>query len=246
MTSQKTILLGTAFAVLQMLFSSGSAFSQEDEQLDTLAMAAPKLDSLRMSTRLSKNSLAAVSRSGDTPRIYDIEAAIEDGTLDALANSDPFWQQPRTLHVYRAGLKQTIKVTYWENGKYIRSALKQLNRLCRDLHTGRAMRMDKRVFDSLWFAQQVAAQAGYTGPLEITSGYRSPTTNKNLRESGVKAAKNSYHIQGKAVDFRIPDLKVSLLGKMMQEFNRGGVGTYRRESGGWVHVDTGSTRHWGG
>lgn len=213
---------------------------------ESLAMAAPTLGNLRLSTSLSSVTQRPSFELGIVKPIDSIKSAIRDGTIESLAKDKLFWQQPRELHVYRHGLRKEIKVVYWKDGKYIKSALKELNRLCLDLHNGRATRMDKRLFDSLWFAQQVASQVGFIEPMEITSGYRTPSTNKALIADGAKAAKNSYHLQGKAIDFRIPNLDTRTLGKLMRAFNKGGVGTYHRSSGGWVHVDMGHIRHWRG
>ncbi len=52
------------------------------------------------------------------------------------------------------------------------------------------------------------------------------------------------HIQGKAMDFAIPDVslaKLRVIGLKMQE---GGVGFYPTSGSPFVHMDTGNVRHW--
>lgn len=219
---------------------------------ENVAMLAP---TLKASKALNKNNNTRNKTHHDVdsheheqnhlPSVSILEA-VNTGLVETLARDESFWTQKRELHVYRHGLKETLKIVYWENGQYIRSALKKLNRLCMDIHNGRITRMDKEVFDSLWAAQQIAINAGYHEPMEITSAYRSPQTNQALINDGVKAAKNSLHLKGRAIDFRIPGLSNRQLGKLMRAFNFGGVGTYHREKGGWVHVDTGRPRAWKG
>jgi len=60
------------------------------------------------------------------------------------------------------------------------------------------------------------------------------------KSSGV--AKHSYHMQGKAIDLRIPDVPLKKLRKAALELGRGGVGYYPRSN--FVHVDTGPVRRW--
>lgn len=212
---------------------------------DTREPAMGKLVSYAPGTATEFNREPSKLKNTLNPQIA-IKRALDDGSLQNHVDSKAFWQQPRTLTVYRHALGEEISVTYWKDGKYLKAALRQLNRLCADLHSGKVARMDKSLYDSLWVAQRLAARFGFKTRMEITSGYRSPATNKSLRDRGVKAAKNSLHMTGKAVDFRIEGLPNHLLGSMMEAFGLGGVGTYHREEGGWVHVDTGKPRKWRG
>jgi uncharacterized protein YcbK (DUF882 family) len=71
-------------------------------------------------------------------------------------------------------------------------------------------------------------------PISITSGYRSPEHNAKI-----KGAKNSQHVQGKAVDIKIKGLtpkEVALIIEGLIEsgkIKQGGVGVYAT----WVHYD---------
>ena len=55
-------------------------------------------------------------------------------------------------------------------------------------------------------------------------------------------AKNSLHMAGKAVDIRLPGVSLADLRDAAMNCRSGGVGFYPGE--GFVHVDTGSVRHW--
>ena len=108
--------------------------------------------------------------------------------------------------------------------------------------------MDTQIIDTLWAAQAFVRRYGFVAPVEITSGYRSPKTNARLIEKGLPAARNSLHLKGQAVDFRLPGLHPRVLGELVEGFRAGGVGFYFRvgAKGGWIHADTGPERVWRG
>ncbi|PIP35648.1 MAG: hypothetical protein COX20_10215 [Desulfobacterales bacterium CG23_combo_of_CG06-09_8_20_14_all_52_9] len=79
-------------------------------------------------------------------------------------------------------------------------------------------------------------------PLHIVSGYRSPETNALLREKSRRVAKNSYHVKGQALDFRVPRVQLSQLRKAALSLRAGGVGYYPRSQ--FLHLDIGDFRYW--
>ena len=62
------------------------------------------------------------------------------------------------------------------------------------------------------------------------------------RSSGV--AKFSQHMLGKAIDFYIPGVPLEQLREAGLRAQRGGVGYYPTSGSPFVHLDTGSVRHW--
>ena len=80
-------------------------------------------------------------------------------------------------------------------------------------------------------------------PFEVISGYRSPATNAMLSQRSNKVAKKSLHMQGKAVDIRIPGVRLTDLHRAARQIDRGGVGLYTGSR--FVHLDTGRPRYWG-
>jgi uncharacterized protein YcbK (DUF882 family) len=79
-------------------------------------------------------------------------------------------------------------------------------------------------------------------PFEIISGYRSPQTNRALSSNSKGVAKNSYHMQGKAVDLRLPGVPLKAVRKAALDLRMGGVGYYPKS--GFVHIDSGRVRSW--
>jgi len=81
-----------------------------------------------------------------------------------------------------------------------------------------------------------------TGPFQVISGYRSPATNEMLRHRSEGVAAGSLHMQGQAIDIRLPDVALSNLRLAALNARRGGVGYYPASD--FVHVDTGRVRAW--
>jgi len=146
--------------------------------------------------------------------------------------------ETRTLKVYYTHTKESATITFKKNGKYVKSGLKKLNHILRDFRRNEPTKMDPELFDIVW---EVYQKSGSRKPIHVISGYRSPRTNNMLRRRGRKVAKNSQHTRGKALDFFLPDVKVSKLRALGLQAHGGGVGYYR---GSFVHLDTGRVRHW--
>jgi uncharacterized protein YcbK (DUF882 family) len=79
-------------------------------------------------------------------------------------------------------------------------------------------------------------------PFHIISGYRSPLSNSDLHSHSNGVAKNSLHMQGKAVDIRIEGVNSIDIRNTAIALQQGGVGYY--PSSDFVHIDTGLARYW--
>ena len=82
-----------------------------------------------------------------------------------------------------------------------------------------------------------------SGKVEIFCGYRSAQTNRMLRRKSRGVARKSYHLIGKAIDFRLPDQSLRKTYHAALSLKAGGVGLYSRSD--FIHVDTGPVRSWG-
>lgn len=80
--------------------------------------------------------------------------------------------------------------------------------------------------------------------VDVVSGYRSPKYNLMLRKKGRQVARESQHVQGTAVDFRLRGVTTEALREFVRSLRVGGVGYYPRTQ--FVHADTGKVRYWSG
>lgn len=150
-------------------------------------------------------------------------------------------QKPRTLTLMRPQSKERMTFTYWTPTEGWR--LKDYQAACwllRDVKYERVAQMDLGLLDTLFLLQSWLGAYGYQRDIHVLSGYRTPQHNASLEG----AAKNSMHIQGKAADIYMPGISPVLLGRMGQMLGFGGVGFYAAR--GFVHVDRGAVRSWGG
>ncbi len=147
----------------------------------------------------------------------------------------------RTLYLYYTHTKETKRITFRRNGRYVQSGLNELNTFLRDWRRNESTNMDPALFDLLW---QVYQDVGATSPINIVSAYRSPKTNEMLRARSNGVAKNSTHTRGQALDFYIPGIPVAKLREAALRRQVGGVGYYPTSGSPFVHLDTGNVRAW--
>jgi len=136
---------------------------------------------------------------------------------------------------------ETLNTVYYANGRYIPSALREVNWLLRDFRSDEVKEIDPQLLDLLYAVRQrLESNEAY----EVYSGYRSPETNAKLRLEGWGVARNSLHMQGMAIDIGLPGSASRHIANCALSLQRGGVGTYRRSS--FVHLDVGEVRTWRG
>ena len=144
------------------------------------------------------------------------------------------------LHHLHTG--EDLDVVYRIGNTYIPSAIAELNQFLRDHRTQDVSHYDVREFDLL---HNVLAKLGRQGgTIDVVCGYRTPWSNNFLRtRSAVTGvAKNSQHMQAKAIDIRVPGVATSRLRDVAMSLQAGGVGYYPVSQ--FVHVDVGPVRHW--
>ncbi len=152
------------------------------------------------------------------------------------------WQLPeKSLSLYNTHTEESLKTVYWTEGRYLVKPLAEISHIMRDHRTGETKSIDPRLLDLLY---AVKKRLGATQPFHIISGYRSPKTNAILRKNAGGVARKSLHIEGKAVDIRLPDAELSALRKVTMDLRGGGVGYYPKSD--FIHVDLGLLRYWTG
>ena len=149
--------------------------------------------------------------------------------------------ETRTLSFHHTHSDEDLTVTFKRDGRYDEEALKQLNHYLRDWRSQEETTMDRHLFDILW---EVYRDVDGKKPIQIISSYRSPATNAMLRRRSSGVARFSQHMLGHAMDFFIPDVPLEQIRYAGLRLQRGGVGFYPTSGSPFVHLDTGSIRHW--
>lgn len=147
--------------------------------------------------------------------------------------------EPRRLRFVHTHTSEKLDVVYAESGSYLPDALAEINSLLRDFRSGEIYPIEPGLLDLL---HAVRSRAANTRPFEIISAYRSPQTNEMLRQKGGGVAKRSLHMQGKAIDIRLPGTDTGQLRQAAMSLQAGGVGYYPKSD--FIHVDTGRVRNW--
>jgi uncharacterized protein YcbK (DUF882 family) len=148
--------------------------------------------------------------------------------------------EERRLRLHHAHTGERIDIVYRRGDLYLAEASSKLDQFLRDHRTGDVQHYDPEVYDILW---ELTASVGRPGAeIEIICGYRSPSSNEFLRAHTAGVAKHSLHMQGKAIDIRLPGTDTLRLREAALALHRGGVGYYPRS--GFVHVDTGRITQW--
>jgi uncharacterized protein YcbK (DUF882 family) len=149
--------------------------------------------------------------------------------------------ETRTLSFHHTHSGEDLTVTFKRNGRYDDDAMKKINYFLRDWRSQDQTNMDRRLFDILW---EVYRDVDGKAPIQIISAYRSPATNAMLRRRSSGVARASQHMLGHAMDFFIPGVPLEKIRFAGLRLQRGGVGFYPTSGSPFVHLDTGSIRHW--
>jgi uncharacterized protein YcbK (DUF882 family) len=164
--------------------------------------------------------------------------ASNDGTGDAAMGSGERF----VLHLHHLHTGETLDVVYRVGNTYVPGAIEKLNYFLRDHRTNDVSHYDVKEFDLL---HSVMAKLGKPNSvIDVVCGYRTPWSNNYLRTRAAVTgvAKNSQHMQAKAIDIRVPGVTTSRLRDIALSLHGGGVGYYPVSQ--FVHVDVGPVRQW--
>lgn len=173
--------------------------------------------------------------------IYSLGSVLSLAAIEpvfALTNM-PSAKEHRSLELHHLHTGETLTSTYWNGLDYDSAALESINHVLRDFRTNDVYPIDGKLLDIL---HTVRTELGVDAPFEVIGGYRSPKTNAMLRQRSNGVAKKSLHMQGRAIDVRMPDVNSAKLREVAADLHLGGVGYYR--SSNFVHLDTGRPRVW--
>jgi uncharacterized protein YcbK (DUF882 family) len=142
----------------------------------------------------------------------------------------------RWVNIIFSNTGETFKDFYVEDGVYSMDAVNRFSHVCRDFRANETKLLDPRLMDLLFVLHWKYCKQ----QINIFSGYRSAATNANIEG----AAKNSMHIQARALDIHLPDVDNVEVALSFRTFVDGGVGMYPGKA--FTHMDTGALRRWVG
>jgi len=145
----------------------------------------------------------------------------------------------RQLALLNTHTGERLDVAYVDGGRYQQDALAAIDHLLRDHRSGEVMPIDRTLLDTL---ARLHDALDTTRPFHVISGYRSPATNARLAAASSGVARRSLHMEGRAIDIRVPGVPLDTVRRAAVALKAGGVGLYRGSD--FVHVDTGRVRYW--
>lgn len=182
-------------------------------------------------TRFEKTSRRQfiVGACGTVAGVFAVAATARAGTPEPI----------RRLGFVHTHTGEKLDAVYWEQGQYVPDALDEISRVLRDHRTGDTHPLDVGLLDTL---AALRNQLELRESFHVISAYRSPKTNEMLRKKGSGVATKSLHMDGRAIDIRVPGVELEVLHRAALELRSGGVGYYPRSE--FVHLDTGRVRNW--
>lgn len=134
---------------------------------------------------------------------------------------------------------ERLKAEHWRNGRYVPDALLAVAVVLRDHRNNKIQPIGPLLLDLI---RRLRASVSGTSPFNVISGYRSPQSNALLHEASAGVAAHSLHMEGEAVDIRLPGIGLANVRRAALPLQMGGVGYYPDDD--FVHVDTGAVRRW--
>jgi uncharacterized protein YcbK (DUF882 family) len=191
---------------------------------------------LRNSMHL-KSHAAMLSGEAVVPGVMPEEIA-----ADGSASVSPEEGKPYQLKMFNLHTGESLDVVYRIGNTYLPDALEKLNYFLRDHYTQDVSNYDPKEFDVLH--AMMARLGKLDGVIDIVCGYRTPETNSALRHSSPQTgvAEHSQHMEGHAIDLRVPGVSTATVRDAALSLQAGGVGYYPVSQ--FVHVDVGPVREW--
>ena len=137
---------------------------------------------------------------------------------------------------------ESLDIVYRVGNTYLPEAVEKLNYFLRDHNTQDVVEYDPKEFDVLH--NVLARLRKPNGVINVVCGYRTPETNAELRQNSPQTgvAEHSQHMEGHAIDIRVPGVSTVALRNAALSLHAGGVGYYPTSQ--FVHVDVGPVRQW--
>jgi uncharacterized protein YcbK (DUF882 family) len=233
---------GFAVAVAGMIVVFGASTSSWARTVKTRMHAG-----LKSSMHL-KGQPVAMHGEDVVPGVMPEEIAASEASPDALpvdlkpADLKPADGKPYELRMTNLHTGESLNIVYRIGNTYLPEALEKLNYFLRDHNTQDVSNYDPKEFDVLH--AMMARLGKLNSVINVVCGYRTPETNAALRQNSPQTgvAEHSQHMEGHAIDLRVPGVSTVQLRNAALSLRAGGVGYYPVSQ--FVHVDVGPVREW--
>ena len=166
------------------------------------------------------------------------------GNIDQLINhhSNSTFRPQRSFSLNLINTNTSETYAYKIKASFFNNELNydMLDYFFRDWRENKTITMDRGVIKNFLKVCESLLGSDRELQVDITSGYRTKKTNEILRRNSYNVAKNSMHLVGRAIDFRIRNRSISTLEKAAEKLTPGGLGIYSS----FIHIDTGPYRRW--
>jgi uncharacterized protein YcbK (DUF882 family) len=201
----------------------------------------PRVDAgIRSSLRMKARP---VEMKGETV----VPGVMPDVMPDTMADAEttaavPVNQKPYKLRMWNLHTGESLDIVYRVGNTYIPEALEKLNYFLRDHNTQDVVDYSPKEFDVLH--AMMSRLGRLNGVIDVVCGYRTPETNAELRQNSPQTgvAEHSQHMEGHAIDLRVPGASTAQVRNAALSLHAGGVGYYPVSQ--FVHVDVGPVRQW--
>lgn len=146
---------------------------------------------------------------------------------------------PRQITFNNLHTGERVEAVYWADGAYVDDGLQRIQRVLRDHRTDAEHPIDRRLLDLL---SRLGTKLETKISFDVISGYRSPASNAKLHAASSGVATRSLHMDGMAIDIRMPGVELKNIHRAALDIAGGGVGYYEKSQ--FVHVDVGRVRRW--
>lgn len=144
-----------------------------------------------------------------------------------------------SIRLFNYHLNEFKEIHFRKEGKIVPEAIEEIRHILRSRDNNEIRSIDTKLIDLIDHLQDHFE----ADTVEIISGYRRKELNSSLLNSGHKVSPQSLHIEGKAIDIHIDEIREETLQAYLLSLKLGGVGYYGPLD--FVHVDTGPFRRWG-
>jgi uncharacterized protein YcbK (DUF882 family) len=170
------------------------------------------------------------------PGVMPEEVSSSTAPEETPVETTPLEGKPYRLRMSNLHTGESLDIVYRIGNTYIPEALEKLNYFLRDHNTQDVSNYDPKEFDVLH--AMMSRLGRMNGLIDVVCGYR--TLRQNSPWTGV--AEHSQHMEGHAIDLRVPGVSTVQIRNAALSLRAGGVGYYPVSQ--FVHVDVGPVREW--